>query len=221
MILNFIPDQPTNTTYSQSPGLEWRYSFSQPEIMLTGIVPEKAKSAYLALKAVNKRYFSKGFFRALPSYTMKCVLLQMMEETEAQYWEQHYDPVDVFIKMLDILYQHLTNRVFPQYWIPSINLIKDLDMQTIDQLCHKVNTVRNKPQAFVADNWLELTRCLRLKCCRCCAFGKTASLYKGVVSNILFAKSSTCPLCLIPYSYSDQASCMGPCRYDKLNMDVY
>ena len=152
---------------------------------------------------------------------MKCVLFQMMEETEAEFWEHSFDPVDVFIKMLDILHQHLSNRVIPHYWIPSINLVKDLDNLTLDKLCHKVNTVRNKPQAFVADNWLELTRCLRLKCCSCCAFGKSASLYKGVVSNIRFVKSSTCPCCLVPCSYSDATCCLGPCPYDKLNMDVY
>ena len=220
-MFQFILDQPTNTTFSQSPGLEWRYSFSQPEILLAAIIPDEAKSAYLALKAVNKRYFSHGFIKALPSYVMKCVLFQMMEETEAEFWERSYGADDVFIKMLDILYQHLNNRSFPHYWIPSINLIKDVDYQTLEKLCHKVNTVRHKPQAFVADNWLELTRCLRLKCCSCCAFGKKTSLYQGVFSNILFVKSKKCPCCLIPWSYSDQTYCLGPCPYDKLNMDVY
>ena len=210
-----IPDQPINTTFSQSPGLEWRFSFSQAEMVLSAEIPEKARGAYLALKAVNKRYLSKGFIKALPSYVMKCVLLQMMEETEAQFWESHHEFVDVFIKMLDILHQHLSNGVFPHYWIPNIDLTKDLDTLTTDTLCQKVNAVRNKPQEFVAENWLEVTRCLRLNCCSCCACGKSASHRKCC------GKSTCCPLCLIPCAYGDNMCCLGPCPYDKLNMDVY
>ena len=169
---------------------------------------------------MNKRYLSKWFINSLPSYTLKCVLLQMMEETESQFWMHEHDAVEIFTKMLDILHQHLSNRMFPHYWIPSINLIKDLDIPTLDLLCQKINTVRNKPQAYVADNWLEITRCLRLNCCSCCAFGKGAPLYKSI-SNILHIKKSSCPLCFIPCSYSSNSCCFGPCRYDKLNIDVY
>ena len=218
MIFFFTSDQPTNTTYSQSPGLEWRYSFSQPEILLAAEVPEEAKSAYLALKAVNKRYFSEGLTKALSSYAMKCVLLQMMEDTEAEFWEHNYEPIDVFMKMLDILYQHLSNRVFPHYWIPSINLAKDLNTETFDQLCQKINTVRNKPQAFIADNWLEHTRCLRLNCCSCCIFGK-CNLRPPIIKGVTCCSSE--PSCLIPCTYSKTTWCFGPCPYNRVTMDVY
>ena len=220
-ILDVLLDQPVNTTYSQSPGLEWRFSFSQPEMFLAAIIPREARSAYIALKAVNKKYFSHHIIKPLPSYAMKCLLLQMMEETEASYWELHHNAVDIFIKMLDILHQHLTNKVFPHYWIPSINLFKDLDNTTLDLICHKVVEVRHNPQKYVADNWLELTRCLRLKCCSFCAFGKRSSLFLTLLSRVLSIKRKICPCCLIPWSYSEEPFWFGPCPYDKVNMDVY
>ena len=48
--------QPTLTTYDQAPTLEWRYSFSQPELELSDCIPEPAKQAFMALKAVNKAH---------------------------------------------------------------------------------------------------------------------------------------------------------------------
>ena len=169
---------------------------------------------------MNKRYFSIGFYEAPLSYAIKCVLLQLMEETKSQFWVHEHDAVEVFNKMLDILHQHLSNRVFPHYWIPKINLIKNLDVPTLDLLCQKVKIVQSKPEAYVADNWLELTRCLRLNCCSFCAFGRGAPLYNGISGRIR-VKESCCPFCFIPCSYSDSIGCLGPCPYDKMNMDVY
>ena len=48
-------EQAEYTSYAQSSGLEWRYSFSQAEIFLSDNIPKDARTAFLALKALNKR----------------------------------------------------------------------------------------------------------------------------------------------------------------------
>ena len=45
--------------YGQSPGLEWRFSFSQAELLLSDSVPTQARSAYLAFKAVVKKHVNR------------------------------------------------------------------------------------------------------------------------------------------------------------------
>ena len=74
------------TTFGTSPGLEWRYSFSQPEIILAANVPRAARTAYLAFKALVKRHFNKRFGK-IPSYALKCIMFRVVESMPIRFWE--------------------------------------------------------------------------------------------------------------------------------------
>ncbi len=189
--------------------------------MLSDNVHPSARSAYLALKAVNKKHISvsQGVVKGLSSFVYKCLLLNFMEEQDAAYWETDPAPIEIFIKLLDNLKRHLLNGSFPHYWIEEIDLLADYDRPAILALLNNLERVRYKPQAYIADNWLEMTRCLRHNCCACCAFPRQNTV--KVVANTLALQSSSCPLCLVPCSYKEDTLCFGPCPYDKLNMDVY
>ena len=81
----FIVEQAECTTYGRSRGIEWRYSFSQAEIILSDWIPAPARTAFLAFKAVNKRYVeTKG--RRMGSYVLKCILLRLVESKTRAYW---------------------------------------------------------------------------------------------------------------------------------------
>ena len=72
--------------------LEWRYSFSQAEMLLADNIPEKARGSYLALKAVvkthiNKVYDDKGYPHKIASYVLKSILFYEVEKQEESYWE--------------------------------------------------------------------------------------------------------------------------------------
>ena len=217
-------DQPENTTYSQSPGLEWRYSFSQAELLLSDPrnIPHEARVAFLALKAVNKQYFQKGLpeGQKLASFALKCILFEEMENTEPESWATPHGFIEIFNRLLDRLRQCLVNGRFPHYWIEGMDLFQGLFRDTLDELQHKVEVVRHNPQEHIADNWLEVTRWMRKKCCKCCAFGKQQHLHRNM-SDALVKQQSKCPWVSVPFSYDDSASCVGPCPYDKINMDVY
>ena len=83
--IKFSIEQAECTTYGRSLGIEWRYSFSQAEIILSDSIPAPARTAFLAFKAVNKRYIeTKG--RRMGSYVLKCILLRLVESKTPDYW---------------------------------------------------------------------------------------------------------------------------------------
>jgi len=68
--------QTESTTFGQSPGLEWRYSFSQAEIM----------TAYLAFKAMVKRHLNIREGK-ISSYALKCIMFSVVEKKKPDYWK--------------------------------------------------------------------------------------------------------------------------------------
>ena len=78
----------------RSPGLEWRYSFSQAEIIMCKKLPKAAKTAFVGFKAMIKKYVnmrhcsSRDSEVKIKSYAMKCILLRYVE---AKYDEVFWD----------------------------------------------------------------------------------------------------------------------------------
>ncbi len=206
-----------NTTYSQSTGLEWRYSFSQPEILLAENVAPAARSAYIALKAVNKRHISKHLKKGLQSYTLKCLLFRFMEEKDASFWETNPYPIDIFVTLLNSLHLDMVNGFLPHYWIEENNLIEDLDQATRTWIQSQIVKICANPQDYIADNWLEHTRCFRYNCCVRCG----GEQKKAVEQIIVIPPDPPNPCCLIPMSYTKTTCCCGPCPSDRINIDVY
>ena len=79
-------EQAEYTSYAQSSGLEWRYSFSQAEIFLSDHIPKDARTAFLALKVLNKRHLNmKG--HSTKSYALKSILFFCLDKHKSDYWE--------------------------------------------------------------------------------------------------------------------------------------
>ena len=80
-------EQAEYTSYAQSSGLEWRYSFSQAEIFLSGNIPKDAHTAFLALKALNKPHLNMES-QSTKSYALKSILFCCVEKQKPDYWER-------------------------------------------------------------------------------------------------------------------------------------
>jgi len=78
--------QTESTTFGQSPGLEWRYSFSQAEIIMSGHIPAPARTAYLAFKAMVKRHLNIREGK-ISSYALKCIMFSVVEKKKPDYWK--------------------------------------------------------------------------------------------------------------------------------------
>lgn len=87
---------PTASAYGESSGLEWRYSFSQAELLLADALPSPARTAFLAFKAVVKCKVDK-YGKRLSSYILKNIMLRKVEQLENVFWSDESASEDFFM----------------------------------------------------------------------------------------------------------------------------
>ena len=128
--------------------------------------------------------------------------------------------ISVFREMLNMLQECYRKRFCPNYWIPDKNLIDYLTSFDCDRKLKFCQMIMKKPKQYVADNWLEYVRCLKLNGCYCgqprakrsCCLpkenGDGVRLPNACCSCSYKYDSSTCPYC-------------GPCEMNGLQFEVY
>lgn len=223
--IHVVPKQSTNelvkltleqaeyTTYGRSPGLEWRYSFSQAEIILSDHIPHQARTAYLAFKAINKRHLNrKG--RPMGSYVLKCILLSVVEEKRIEFWEENNEEIttEVLMDMLNRLKDYFEQQRCPNYWLPNACLFAgSLSGSDIIRKERLLAEILESPKKYIADQWLEYTRCLRVKCCYCGSSGWIPQFIEsGEVGDMPIEHANFC--CSCNYKYKDSGPlCGGAC----------
>ena len=149
--------------------LEWRYSFSQAEMILADNIPEKARTSYLAVKAVIKTHINKdfddnGYAHKIPSYVLKTILFFEVEIRDEKYWESSDDndvAVDFFWVLLNSLRQKIGWKKCPHYWIETMNLFADMEDGDFEFMEAKLKEVYDKPVKYIASEWLEWNRYMR------------------------------------------------------------
>ena len=85
------------TWKSQSNGvaLEFHYSFSQAEVIISDNIPEKAQITFLAFKGTMKKMVNhvpdkSKKYHQISSYLLKTIVFMQVELKENSYWEQEF-----------------------------------------------------------------------------------------------------------------------------------
>ena len=121
--------------------------------------------------------------------------------------------------MLAELELNLQIGICQNYWIPGINLIENL---TTLELVSKYNLLRviiKNPKSFVADEWLEYSRCIRKQCCYC---GHILYSYVAHIVETTNDGCGECICCRIKCNYDENSCCSSnQYNYDPLSLDVY
>ena len=92
--------------FGRSPGLEWRYSFSQSELILCRTLPKAAKTAFIGFKAMIKKYVNMRHCSSMKlrmgetpvkirSYAMKCVMLRYVQMNYVEAWDEENNDMAV------------------------------------------------------------------------------------------------------------------------------
>ena len=198
--------------------LEFRYSFSQAEIILSDNIPENARLTFLAFKATIKKmvnYVSDKSkkFHEIPTYVLKTILFMQVETKENWYWEQEFVLELFFRDLLEKLMECIETRNCPMYWNPSINLLADITKEDVAFIKKSLDIVSADIVSAVADDWLELQRCVRLNCCGCCVAPRSKT-------NIVERDIKRHSLIKIPCKYNNK-NCCGKMRFDEDIIYVY
>lgn len=108
--------QHSSTYLSQSAVLEWRFSFSQAEILLSDALPNIPRKAFLEFKATVKRHdnlvpdFKGDYDHKIPTYVLKTILFRVVEKYNIEYWNEQ-DYVKTTESFFKILFHYGRNNV--------------------------------------------------------------------------------------------------------------
>ena len=72
-----------------------------------------------------------------------------------------------FRDMLNKLSNCFENRHCANYWIPTLNVMSDIDGSDCDRKRQLLRQIIANPKYYIADQWLEHVRCIRLNCYFC------------------------------------------------------
>ena len=168
-----ISEQMLDSYLGTSAVLEWRYSFSQAEMILADNIPEKALASYLALKAVIKTHINRafdvfGYAHKIPSYALKTILFFEVEKLEESYWEQIDVEEEFFWALFKALRQNVKAKKCPHYWIETMNLFADMKDEDFRFMETKLKEINEQPVKYIASEWIEWNRYMQKNCCESC-----------------------------------------------------
>ena len=122
--------------------LEWRFSFSHAELVLTGNLTKTQKQCYLLLKTLHLAEFKQP--KGVVSYHLKTLLFWTCEQIPQRMWTEETVGQCV-VSMLDRLLHCLVRRNLPSYFIPANNLIDTIPEDTLQLIARKVSLARRLP----------------------------------------------------------------------------
>ena len=111
--------------------LEWRFSFSSAELLLSSAIKSWEKQSLMVLKALRRKHLQEP--KVIASYHLKTVLFWVLESLPAQ--RRHLVSRGSFlIRLLDKLISCVKLKNLPQFFIPENNMFrhhKDKDLKTV------------------------------------------------------------------------------------------
>ena len=152
--------------------LEWRYSFSQAEMVLSDHVPQAARTSYLAFKAVikthiNRVFDAKGLSHKIPSYALKTILFYELENLSVDFNTKGIEEKFFWI-LFESLQQKIESKKCPHFWIKSLDLFSDMKGTDFEFMKDRLIRIKERPIEYIASEWLEWNRYMRQHCCASC-----------------------------------------------------
>ena len=148
---------------SRDPDAEFRFSFSEAELILFNTLSVDQKKCLIAFKSLVKYGVCTSEIITkkdidLSSYHLKTIFLWSCETIPADQWHTTNAWARCLLYMIDQLYAFLKSKTLPGYFIPECNLMDSIEpSQTLFQ---EIIRLRSNPILYIA-RFLDSTRFLR------------------------------------------------------------
>ena len=167
-------------------------------MLLADNIPEKARTSYLALKAVIKTHINRvfddnGYAHKIPSYALKTILFFEVEKYNWNTSKSNNIEEDFFWILFESLREKVAARRCPHYWIETLDLFADMKDKDFAFMKDKLEKIKNQPVRYLASEWLEWNRYMRKSCCTSCV--EQAHEERYVINNDMEPlKICCCPI---------------------------
>lgn len=140
------------TSHPQSlrPDIEFRFSFSSAENVLSESLSHQQKQCYTAFKAIIKHEIRElenetRLEVKVKSYHLKNIFLWACEAIPQEDWSQFHQWPRCLLFLIDRLLRCLERRTMPGYFIRSSNLFAEIEEETVNFLIQRIVGVRFDP----------------------------------------------------------------------------
>ena len=143
---------------------EFRFSFSEAELILFGTLTCEQRKCFIAFKALVKysiyklEYKTKQDINYLSSYCLKTIFLWACETIPVDHWQTPNGWSKCLLYMIDNLYASVKDRNLPGYFIPESNLLDNMTQS--GPLLAGIETLRSDPISHAAI-FIDATKCFR------------------------------------------------------------
>ena len=126
---------------SEDPWVEWRLSFSMPEIKIISSLPYIYRKIYIIAKVMLKSRFHKGMLYA--SYVAKTIFLWKCEEWMKEGRKPNEDNQWWFLlDMLKKVVEVYEEKKLPHYFLPQMNLLETFPVEKRDAVLKTVEVAK-------------------------------------------------------------------------------
>ena len=141
----------------------WRFSFSQAEVELSKLISDDARKCLLALKIVLKDFLTYTCSK-LSSYHLKTIYLHRLERTGLEFWSENDGGgcEYAFMVLLRDLKIALDSGECNHFWIPQINLFKDIHPHKLKSLSKVLDKVIQNPSPYIQQPEKKRANCCKI-----------------------------------------------------------
>lgn len=133
---------PVSNTGSDESNIHWRLSFSIAELKLARSIGSIPRRCYLLLKSFYSVHLKS--LNVVVTYHLKNILFWECEKQKLSFWSMKNLAQNTF-HLLSCLRSCLVSQFLPHYFIPSNNLLKDMNDTAVQGAIAKIDWIRANP----------------------------------------------------------------------------
>ena len=129
--------------------LEWRFSFSSAELLLSSAIKPWQKQTLMVLKALRRKYLQEP--KVVASYHLKTVLFWVLESLPVRIQESC--PRGALLeKLLDKLISCVKAKNLPHFFIPANNMFSHYEDNDLNTVLSKVQDMRKNLSLYLTED---------------------------------------------------------------------
>ena len=129
--------------------LEWRFSFSSAELLLSSAIKPWQKQTLMVLKALRRKYLQEP--TVVASYHLKTVLFWVLESMPDQ-TQESCSRGTLLERLLDKLISCLKAKNLPHFFIPENNMFRHYEDKELLTVLSRVQDIREKLLLYLTED---------------------------------------------------------------------
>ena len=129
--------------------LEWRFSFSSAELLLSSAIKPWEKQCLMVLKALRRKYFQKP--KVIASYHLKTVLFHVLESLP-HHKRESLSRGAMLEKLFSELISCVRDKNLPNFFIPENNMFRHYEDADLFTVLSKLQDIRRNLLSYLTDD---------------------------------------------------------------------